>query len=145
MKISTKGRYALRLMIDLAERNSGEYTSLKDISKRQDISTKYLEQIVSQLCKAGLLNSVRGPQGGYKLSKAPSEYRVGDILRITEGSFAPIVCLQDSENQCDRYGECTTISFWEGLYSVINEYIDSHTLQDLVEQYREKALWDYSI
>ncbi|MFV0517718.1 MAG: RrF2 family transcriptional regulator [Aminipila sp.] len=145
MKVSTKGRYSLRLMIDLAESNTGEYVSLKDISKRQNISTKYLEQIVSQLCKAGYLNSVRGPQGGYKLAKAPEEYKIGDILRITEGLFAPTTCLQDSENQCERYTECATITFWEGLYDVINKYIDSYTLKDLVEMHKEKAMWDYTI
>ncbi|MHC1722569.1 MAG: Rrf2 family transcriptional regulator [Aminipila sp.] len=145
MKVSTKGRYSLRLMIDLAEHNTGEYITLKDISQRQNISTKYLEQIVSQLCKSGYLNSVRGPQGGYKLAKAPSEYTIGDILRITEGSFAPTTCLQDKENQCEMYGECSTISFWEGLYDVINKYIDSFTLEDIVEQHKEKAMWDYNI
>lgn len=145
MKVSTKGRYALRLMIDLAENNNGEYIALKDISQRQNISTKYLEQIVSQLSKAGFLNSVRGPQGGYKLVKAPKEYKIGDILRITEGKFAPTTCLQDEENQCGMYGDCTTIDFWEGLYEVINNYIDSFTLEDIVEQHKEKTKWDYSI
>lgn len=145
MKVSTKGRYSLRLMIDLAEHNFGEYITLKDISKRQNISTKYLEQIVSLLSKAGYLKSVRGPQGGYKLAKEPKEYKVGDILRITEGKFAPITCLQDEDNQCGMYGGCATIEFWEGLYDVINEYIDSFTLEDIVEQHKEKAMWDYNI
>ncbi|WP_330586741.1 RrF2 family transcriptional regulator [Aminipila terrae] len=145
MRVSTKGRYALRLMIDLAEHDTGEYISLKDISQRQNISTKYLEQIVSQLCKAGYLNSVRGPQGGYKLAKVPKDYTIGDILRITEGKFAPTTCLMDEENQCEMYEECATISFWEGLYAVINQYIDSFTLEDIVEQHREKSLWDYTI
>ncbi|QIB69248.1 Rrf2 family transcriptional regulator [Aminipila butyrica] len=145
MKVSTKGRYALRLMIDLAEHNTGEYISLKDISQRQNISTKYLEQIVSQLSKASYLISVRGPQGGYKLAKAAKEYTVGDILRVTEGKFAPTACLLDEENQCQMYEECATISFWEGLYEVINKYIDSYTLEDLVEQHRQKGTWDYMI
>ncbi|QAT42700.1 RrF2 family transcriptional regulator [Aminipila luticellarii] len=145
MKVSTKGRYALRLMIDLAEHNTGEYISLKDISQRQGISTKYLEQIVSQLGKAGYLNSVRGPQGGYKLARAAKDYTIGDILRVTEGKFAPTTCLLDEKNQCEMYEECATISFWEGLYDVINKYIDSYTLEDIVEQHRQKGMWDYSI
>lgn len=145
MKVSTKGRYALRLMIDLVEHNTGDYIALKDISQRQNVSTKYLEQIVSQLCKAGYLNSVRGPQGGYKLVKAPNEYKVGDILRITEGMFVPTTCLKDKENQCEQYEECATIAFWEGLYDVINDYIDSYTLEDIVEKHKEKVMWDYNI
>ncbi|MBN7772702.1 RrF2 family transcriptional regulator [Clostridium aminobutyricum] len=145
MKVSTKGRYSLRLLIDLAEHNTGEYIPLKEISERQNISVKYLEQIVNQLGKAGYLNSVRGPQGGYKLSKAPKEYIIGDILRIMEGSFAPISCLQDTKNQCERYNECATISFWEGLYEVIDDYINQFTLQDLVDKHTEKRKWDYTI
>ncbi|MBE6034025.1 RrF2 family transcriptional regulator [Aminipila sp.] len=145
MKVSTKGRYALRLMIDLAEHNTGEHISLKDISRRQNVSIKYLEQIVSQLSKAGYLNSVRGPQGGYKLAKKPKEYTIGEILRMSEGKFAPTACLLDEENQCDKYDECATITFWEGLYKVINEYLDSYTLEDIVQQHKEKVAWDYNI
>ncbi|MGI5966397.1 MULTISPECIES: RrF2 family transcriptional regulator [Anaerotruncus] len=132
MKISTKGRYALRLMIDLAQHDAGEYISLKEISGRQEISVKYLEQIVILLAKAGFLRSVRGPQGGYKLAKPPQEYKVGDILRLTEGSLAPVACLEHEPNECARYGECPTIAFWQGLAKVVNNYVDGITLQDLV-------------
>ncbi len=145
MKISTKGRYALRLMLDLAEHNTGEYIALKDVSSRQEISVKYLEQIITQLSRAGFLKSTRGPQGGYKLSRSPSEYTVGMILRITEGSLAPVSCLEDKVNQCPRYSECETIGFWEGLYKVINEYVDGTTLEDLLDSAREHAAYDYMI
>ncbi len=131
MKISTKGRYAIRIMIDLAKNDNGEYISLKDISERQGVSIKYLEQIVSMLNKAGLLSTARGNNGGYKLNKKPEEYKVGDILRASEGDLAPIVCLTE-EGKCDKQGGCTTFSFWEGLDNVINEYVDSKTLADLL-------------
>lgn len=145
MKVSTKGRYALRLMIDLAEHSNGEYVTLKDISSRQEISTKYLEQIVALLCKAGFLKSVRGPQGGYKMSKEPKQYTVGSILRITEGSLSPIACLEDSPNQCDRCSSCSTVDFWQGLYQKINEYVDQYTLEDLINQQRSKSRNDFII
>lgn len=132
MKVSTKGRYALRVMIDLAKNNDGNYTSLKDIADRQQISMKYLEQIIAILNKAGYLNTARGNLGGYKLSKKPEEYRVGDILRVTEGSLAPIVCLTD-EGHCDRQEKCTTYEFWEGLDKVVNEYVDSKTIADFLK------------
>ena len=138
MKISTKGRYALRLMIDVAEHSGEGYVSLKDIAVRQELSTKYLEQIVGQLCKAGLLKSSRGAQGGYQLTRRPEEYVVGDILRLTEGNLAPVACLQDSENQCERCDSCATLDFWTGLYRAINQYIDRYTLEDLVKSEREK-------
>ena len=121
-------------MIDLAQHNNGEYTALKDISTRQDISIKYLEQITSLLSKFGFLLSVRGPQGGYKLAKAPSEYKIGDILRITEGSLAPVACLESEKNTCEKYNTCQTIAMWEGLFKVINDYLDSTTLEDLVNK-----------
>ncbi len=133
MKISTKGRYALRLMLDLALHDTGEFIALKDISARQGISIKYLEQIVPLLCRAGLLKSVRGPQGGYKLTRSPAEYTVGTILRVTEGNLAPVTCLEDEENQCQRQDGCITLKFWQGLYDVVNRYVDSATLQDLIE------------
>lgn len=145
VKISTKGRYALRLMLDLAEHNTGEYIALKDVSARQEISVKYLEQIITQLSRAGFLKSTRGPQGGYKLTKPPAEYTVGMILRITEGSLAPISCLEDEPNQCPRYGECETVEFWEGLYKVINEYVDGKTLQDLLDAAKQHSAYDYII
>lgn len=131
MKISTKGRYALRVMIDLALNNNGKYISLKDIAERQEISNKYLEQIISLLNKAGYLETARGNTGGYKLAKEPKEYTVGNILRATEGDLAPIYCLTE-DGECDRQKGCKTYSFWKGLDDVINEYIDSKTLEDLI-------------
>lgn len=145
MKISAKGRYALRLMIDLAEHNTGEYITLKDVSARQDISMKYLEQIITPLSKAGLLKSTRGPQGGYRLTKEPKAYTVGDIIRIMEGKLAPIACLEQEPNECNRVDECATIDFWQGLYDVINQYVDSVTLADLVERHANKIGNDYVI
>ena len=133
MKISTKGRYALRLMLDLTEHNEEGFVSLKDIAQRQEISAKYLEQIVTILCKIGFLKSLRGSQGGYKLSKTPKEYTVGDILRVTEGDLAPVSCLEDEKNQCPRSSRCYTLDFWQGLYNSINKYVDSVTLADLTE------------
>lgn len=145
MKISTKGRYALRLMIDLAEHYESGLTALKDVSAREGISIKYLEQIVTQLSKAGLLRSTRGPQGGYRLAKAPDSYTVGDILRVTEGSLAPVACLEDEPNLCERQTNCVTLEVWQGLYQVIETYIDHIRLNDLVERKREKAAYNYSI
>lgn len=131
MKISTKGRYALRLMIDLSQHNKDSYIALKEVAIRQNISIKYLEQIVTVLCKAGFLKSLRGSQGGYKLAKAPQEYKVGDIIRAIEGDLVPVACLQDEVNQCGRCDVCETIGFWNGLYDVINNYVDNVTLYDL--------------
>lgn len=145
MKISTRGRYALRFMIDLAQHASSEYTSLRDISRRQEISVKYLEQITSLLSKFGLLLSVRGPQGGYKLAKKPSEYTVGEILRITEGDLAPVACLTTPENTCPRKENCATLSLWEGLSKVINDYLDSKSLEDLVSLVRGEDCIEYCI
>lgn len=134
MKVSTKGRYALRMMIDIViNGNGGGCISLRDISKRQDISVKYLEQIVGSLCTAGLLSSVRGPQGGYKLTRLPEQYTVGDIIRATEGSLAPVACLENMENQCPRAEDCLSLSFWRGLNRVVNEYMDSVTLKTLAD------------
>ena len=143
MKISTKGRYALRLMIDLAKNYDGKYITLKEVSKRQEISIKYLEQIKTQLCRAEYLISVRGPKGGYKLSKKPKNYTVGDILRVTEGSLAPIACLEDEKNSCTRCGACATLEFWKGLYKVIEDYVNSVTLEDLIKNSDENL--NYSI
>ena len=134
MKISTKGRYALRVMLDLAEHNNGEYIPLKDIAGRQDLAVKYLEQIIASLNKAGYLQSLRGNTGGYKLAKSPDQYIVGDILRATEGSLMPIACLDDTPNQCPRQDGCQTLPFWEGLNDVIREYVDGVTLADILIQ-----------
>lgn len=132
MKISTKGRYALRVMVDLALNSNGNFISLKDIAKRQEISNKYLEQIIAMLNKAGYLETARGNTGGYKLSKNPNEYVVGDILRATEGELTPIYCLT-GEGECNRKENCKTYSFWKGLDTVINEYVNSKTLEDLIK------------
>ncbi|MEO2264135.1 RrF2 family transcriptional regulator [Lachnospiraceae bacterium HCP28S3_F9] len=133
MKISTKGRYALRIMIDLARHDEGSYIRLKDIAERQNITLKYMEQIMPLLTKAGYVRSYRGNNGGYMLARKPEEYTVGDILRTTEGSMAPIACIEDQPNRCPRCEECTTLPFWEGLWKVINEYTDRYTLADLME------------
>lgn len=132
MKISTKGRYALRVMIDLAMNDGENYITIKEIAKRQDITAKYLEQIVSLLNKAGFLKTARGTTGGYKLAKPANEYIVGDILRATEGELAPIYCLTE-QGSCSRQKQCKTHSFWKGLDDVINEYVDSKTLADLIK------------
>lgn len=134
MKISTKGRYAIRVMLDIAMHDDGKYIPLKDIAKRQELTVKYLEQIISLLNKAGYLQSLRGNAGGYRLSKKPDEYVVGDILRITEGDLAPIPCLKDDVNNCNRASDCITLPFWQGLDKVIKDYVDSVTLQDLINQ-----------
>lgn len=145
MKVSTKGRYALRMMIDLAEHQSNGFVALKDIAKRQDISKKYLEQIVPLLNKSGFLLANRGFQGGYRLARQPQQYTVGDILRITEGSLAPVVCLDQTPNTCERAADCATLPVWEGLNKVINEYLDGITLQDLLEHQKESYTNDYVI
>jgi Rrf2 family protein len=133
MKISTKGRYALRLMLDLALYADGQYVSMKEIAGRQNISVKYLEQIISLLSHAGFVKSVRGSQGGYQLAKKPCEYTVGSILRLTEGSLAPVSCLDDETNQCERAGECLTLPLWKKLYAAVRSVVDQTTLQDLLD------------
>lgn len=130
MKISTRGRYALRIMTDLAINNDDSFISLKEISSRQQISMKYLEQIISLLNKAGYLDSLRGINGGYKLNRKPSEYRIGDILRIAEGDLTPVFCVHDDR---ERKNECKTYNFWKGLDKVITNYVDSKTLEDLLK------------
>ena len=133
MKISTKGRYALRLMLDLALNNIGEPVRIKDIAARQEISDKYLEQIISTLNKAGFVKSIRGPQGGYKLSREPEKYTVGMILRLTEGSLAPVPCLDDEVNSCERQDGCATLRLWQMLNNAISDIVDKVTLADLME------------
>ena len=138
MKISTKGRYALRLMIDLAENSSGNPVSLKDVAKRQGISDKYLEQIISVLNKAGYVRSVRGAQGGYLLESDPETYTVGMILRQTEGSLAPVSCIEDDEIICDRQEQCVTSIVYKKINDAISNVVDNITLQDLVDWQSEK-------
>lgn len=145
MKISTKGRYAIRIMLDLANYNNGEYIRLKDISERQGITIKYMEQIMPLLTRAGYVRSYRGNNGGYMLAKQPKEYTMGDILRTTEGNLAPIACLEDDVNHCVRSNTCQTLSFWSGLWNVINEYVDSVTLQDLLDEEQKNQEFTYMI
>ena len=137
MQISTKGRYALRLMLDLAVHNTGELVKIKDISARENISEKYLEQIISSLKKAGYVKSLRGAQGGYMLAREPETYTVGTILRLTESSMKPVACLEDEPNQCSRAGECVTLRLWKMLDKAIEGVLDKVTLQDLKDWYEE--------
>jgi Rrf2 family protein len=145
MKISTKGRYALRLMLDLALHNNGECVSIKEISERQEISDKYLEQIITVLNRAGFVRSVRGAQGGYMLSKEPKDYTVGNIIRLMEGNLAPVSCIEDEENKCERASSCVTVEIWEKINEAVNNVIDNITLADLVSRTCEKSGADYSI
>ncbi|WP_027400208.1 RrF2 family transcriptional regulator [Anaerovorax odorimutans] len=138
MKISTKGRYALRLMLDLAVHDSGECISIKSIASRQNISEKYLEQIITQLNKAGYVKSVRGAQGGYMLSKPPEEYTVGMIIRLMEGSLAMVSCLDSKDNPCNRAIDCVTLEVWKKIGDSISEVVDNITLADLVKKYNLK-------
>lgn len=145
MKISTKGRYALRLMLDLAVNNTGEFIPLKTVSERQNISVKYLEQIITTLVKAGFVKGLRGSKGGYKIAKKPEDYTVGMILRLTEGSLAPVACLDDDVNTCERCDDCITLELWRDLYNAVNNVVDNVTLADLIERYEAKIGNDYSI
>lgn len=138
MKISTKGRYALRLMVDLAAHGGEDNpVSLRDVAGRQNLSDKYLEQIVTPLSRAGLVRSVRGAGGGYLLTRTPAEYTVGDILRPLEGDLAPVECATD-EGYCDRCGGCVTIELWQEIHRAVSAVVDGTTLGDLVERYRTK-------
>ena len=139
MKVSTKGRYALRMLLDLAEHKNDGFISLKEIAERQNISKQYLEQIVSLLNTSNILRTNRGKQGGYMLAKEPSECTIREILRITEGNLAPVACLEEEINTCDQVEFCKTLSMWKGLNKVITEYLDSVTLQDMLEEYQESA------
>ena len=145
MMISTRGRYALRMMIDLADYQGSGYVSLKDIAKRQEISKKYLEQIIPVLNSAGFLLTTRGYQGGYRLAKAPSEYTLADILRVTEGTLAPVSCLEGAENHCARQSACATLPVWEGLNKVVTEYLVGITLQDVLDDLHRRTGGDYVI
>jgi len=133
MKISTRGRYALRMMADAAQYQGDGYVALKDIALRQDISKKYLEQIALQLAQAGMLRASRGHQGGYRLSLAPEQYTVGQILRATEGSLAPVSCLEQAPDRCKRCDSCLTLPVWEGLQATVNRYLDRVTLRDVLD------------
>ena len=145
MMISTRGRYALRMMLDLAEYQGEGYVALKDIARRQEISKKYLEQIIPILNRAELLQTTRGYQGGYRLARKPVDYTLGDILRATEGSLAPVACLEGEQNLCARQADCATLPIWTGLDKVINEYLDSITLQDVLDEQEKRRGNDYVI
>lgn len=134
MKISTKGRYALRTLVDLAQHSDQGLVALKDIAARQEISQKYLEQIVTQMSRAGFLKGVRGPQGGYRLARDPKDYNAAEILEAIEGSLAPVSCLGTEKNECDRCGCCSTLDLWKGLYVTVVDYLSAITLQDLVDK-----------
>ena len=134
MKISTKGRYALRLLLDLAEHQDEGYVALKDIAERQNISKKYLEQIVPILNRSDILKTNRGYQGGYRLARDPSKYTVGMILRLTEGSLAPVSCVEQEPVECPRSAECPTLPLWQGLNQVITAYLNGVTLADLMNR-----------
>ena len=138
MKISTKGRYAIRLMLDLALDTSGKPVILNGIASRQQISEKYLEQIISVLNKAGYVKSIRGPQGGYQLVKKPEEYTVGMILRTTEGDLAPVSCVGSGAVECDRADGCVTVRIWKKINDAVDNVVDNITLEDLVDWQNEK-------
>lgn len=145
MKISTKGRYALRLLLDLAENQKDGYISLKDVARRQEISKKYLEQIVPVLNRSDYLLTNRGYQGGYRLARSPEKYTVGELLRLTEGGLAPVACLEQHPNQCPRSADCATLPIWQGLDRVICQYLDGITLQDILDQYEKRNADEYVI
>ncbi|MBQ7751957.1 MAG: Rrf2 family transcriptional regulator [Clostridia bacterium] len=132
MKISTKGRYAIRFLLELAK-NEKSCLSLKEVAENQNISKKYLEQIVPLLTNSGYLRATRGYRGGYMLSKDPKDCKIGEILRVTEGNLAPVACLENTPIECERKDRCLTLTLWNGLYSVICEYLDGITLQDLLD------------
>ncbi len=134
MKISTRGRYSLRMMLDLAiHYESGEFISLKDISARQNISKKYLEQLVPFLNRSGLLLTNRGNMGGYRLTKAPSEIMLYEVLQSAEGSLCPVSCIECAPHGCENRADCLTLPVWEGLYAVISDYLHSISLQDVLK------------
>ena len=133
MIVSTKGRYALRVMIDLAEQHTQDRTPLKEIAERQEISQKYIEAIMTLLSKNGFVEAVHGKGGGYKLNKKPEEYKVGDILRLTEGSLSPVACLEKGAEECPRKASCRTLPLWTKLDELVENYLDSVTLADLMK------------
>ena len=132
--ISTRGRYALRVLVDLAENQETGYVTLKEIAERQDISEKYLESIVKELVKARILEGLRGKGGGYRLGQPPEKIGVLDVLKLTEGSLAPVACLAENAKLCSRASSCRTLPLWEGLNKVVREYLGHYTVQDLIQQ-----------
>ena len=134
MMISTKGRYAVRIMVDLAEHSEGNNVPLKEMAERQEISLKYLEQIMAVLVKGKLVEGAHGKGGGYQLTREPSEYKIGEILRLTEGDLNLVPCLDVDQASCPRVAQCRTYDLWQGLSKVINQYLDSITLADLMNK-----------
>jgi len=145
LKISTKGRYALRMLLDLAEHRNDRFIALKEIAERQNISKQYLEQIITIINNSMILRTNRGKHGGYMLAKEPSEITVGQILRITEGNLSSISCLEGEVNQCDKVDTCKTLYIWKELNKVIADYLDSVTLQDILNKYQEQQIDNYVI
>jgi len=145
VKISTKGRYALRMLLDLAEHKNRGFIALKEIAGRQNISKQYLEQIILIMNNSNLLRANRGKQGGYMLTKEPSDITVGHILRITEGNLSSITCLETNVNQCEKADTCKTLFIWKELNKVIADYLDSVTLQDILNKYQKNEFSDYVI
>ncbi len=145
MMISTRGRYALRMMVDLADHQGNGYVSLKDIAERQEISKKYLEQIIPVLNSAQFLQTTRGFQGGYRLSRAPKDYTMAEILQATEGTLVPVSCLDGTENSCSRQATCATLPVWEGLSKVVKDYLNGITLQDVLDDLHRRTGGDYVI
>lgn len=137
MLISTKGRYALRVMIELAEHKNDEYVPLKVIADKQGISIKYLENIIPILSKSGIIDGLKGKGGGYRLNRSPEEYSVGEILRLTEGTLAPVACLDNMPNKCEKAASCRTLPMWEGLNAVIANYLDNYSIADLIDSSRK--------
>ena len=137
MMISTKGRYALRVMLDLADHNTGEYIPLKDIAHRQEISVKYLENILASLSRVNLVDAARGKGCGYRLAKTPADYSAGEIIRLAEGSLASVSCLKGEKKGCEKAGHCRALPLWQGLDQVIDQYLDSYSLADLQKQQAE--------
>ena len=133
MLISSRGRYALRVMIDLAEHDDGAYIPMKEVAQRQDISLKYLERILPRLVSAKLIEGIHGKGGGYRLTKKPEQYRISDVLRLTEGDLAPVACLECNAEKCARTAECRTLPMWMELNRRVNEYLDSVTIADLMK------------
>lgn len=133
MLVSTRGRYALRVMIDLAEHCGGEYVPMKAVAERQKLSLKYIERIMPVLAKNKLVEGVHGKGGGYRLTRNPTKYKIGEILRLTEGDLAPVSCLECNAEQCDRAAECKTLPMWKSFHDMANKFFDSITLEDLIK------------
>ena len=143
MMVSTKGRYGLTVMVDLAKLSDGGFVSLADIAERENLSMKYLESIISILNKGGMLKSLRGKNGGYKLAREPKDYNISEILLLTEGTLAPVNCIMQEGIQCEKAATCSTLPLWAGLDNVIDKYLSTITLEDIITGNRRKLLGDY--